>query len=93
MVSALRAYNPVIGEDDDCRLAGGWGGQKVAFGHSVGFAENTCRATDGNISRLPIVNPSALCHGFTMDKEAEEARWPYAINISTLCGTEREIGC
>ena len=74
MVSASRAYKPVIDEDDDCRLAGDWGGQKVAFGLSVGFAENTCRQTDGNISRLPIVNPSALCHGFTMYKEAENLK-------------------
>jgi len=44
-------------------------------------------------SRLPIMNPSALCHGFTMDKEAEEVRWPCAINVSPLCGKEREIGC
>ena len=74
MVSASRAYKPVIGEDDDCRLAGGWGGQKVASGHRVGFAENNCRLTDGNKSRLPIVNPSALCHGFTMDQEAEHIK-------------------
>lgn len=46
------------------RYAGDWGGQKDGLGHKHQSAHSR---RSQKRSRLPIVNPSALCHGFTMD--------------------------
>ena len=69
-----QTYKPVIGEVDDCRLAGGWGGQKSGLWP----LRRLCRKHQPDNGRKHLsashCESVGLGHGFAMDKEAENTK-------------------